>query len=235
MFRTKVLTAALLGGMLCAAPAMAQQTLSLNVGWFSVRGVADRVPGDTITENLFAESPYALSYRMSDFDNVTYGGEWLFPLGEFFEGGVGVSYYAQTVPSYYRDLTDESGGDIRQNLRLRTVPVTASIRFLPAGRHFPIQPYVGFGVSVVPWRYSEVGDFVDTSQNIYSADYHDSGVAVGPMVMAGLRVPVAHVFALGGEIRYLKADAQLDPTVGFLGNRIDLGGVSYLATFNIKF
>ncbi len=235
MHRTRTLVAALLVGMVWAAPAMAQQTLSLNVGWFTVRGIADRVPGDTVVANLFAESPYALSYRMSDFDNVTYGVDWLFPLGEFFEGGVGVNYYSRTVPSFYRDLTDESGADIRQNLGLRTVPVTASLRFLPTGRHFPIQPYVGFGVSVIPWRYSEVGDFVDTSQNIYTANYHDSGVTVGPMVMAGIRIPVAHVFALGGEVRYLKADAPLDPTVGFLGDRIDLGGISYLATFNIKF
>lgn len=232
---TKVLTAALLVVGICAAPAAAQQTLSLNVGTFQLRGVADRVPGDALVANLFAESPYALGFRVSDFDNVTFGGDWLFPLGEFFEGGVGVNYYAHTVPSYYLDLTDTGGGDITQNLRLRTVPVTGSIRFLPTGRRFFFQPYIGVGVSVIPWRYSEVGDFVDTSSNIYSADYHDSGVAVGPVVMAGLRVPIASAFSLGAEVRYLKADAPLDPTVGFLGSRIDLGGVSYLATFNIKF
>ena len=235
MFRFKVLAATLLVVGICAAPAAAQQTLSLNVGTFQLRGLADRVPGDTIVANLFAESPYALGFRMSDFDNTTFGGDWLFPLGEFFEGGIGVNYYARTVPSYYLDLTDESGNDIRQNLRLRTVPVTGSIRFIPTGRRFPFQPYVGIGVSVIPWHYSEVGDFVDTSQNIYTANYHDSGVAVGPVVMAGIRVPIAHAFALGTEIRYLKADAPLDPAAGFLGNRIDLGGISYLATFNIKF
>ena len=235
MLRTKILTATLLVAGICAAPAAGQQTLSLNVGSFQPRGVVDRVPGDTLVANLFAESPFALGFRMSDFNNVTFGGDWLFPLGEFFEGGVGVNYYAKTVPSFYLDLTDPNGGDITQNLRLREVPVTASIRWLPTGRHFFIQPYIGLGVSVIPWRYSEVGDFVDTSNNIYTADYHDSGVTVGPMVMAGIRVPIARAFSLGGEVRYLKADAPLDPTVGFLGDRIDLGGVSYLATFNIKF
>lgn len=236
MSRTKVLTATLVLVGLCAAPAMAQQqTLTLNAGWFTPRGASDRVVGDVLIADLFATSPYALGFRVSDFDNTTFGGDWLFPLGEFFEGGVGVNYYAQTVPSYYLDLTDESGGDITQNLRLREVPITASIRWIPTGRHFPIQPYLGVGVSVIPWRYSEVGSFVDTSNNIYTADYHDSGVSVGPTIMAGIRVPVARVFALGGEVRYMKADAPLDPTVGFLGDRIDLGGVSYLATFSIKF
>ena len=236
MFRTNALIAALLAVGLCAAPAAAQQTLSLNVGWFALQGAADRVPGDTIVANLFATSPYELSYRVSDFDNTTFGGDWLFPLGEFFEGGIGVNYYAKTVPSFYAELQDETtGADIRQNISLRAVPVTASIRFIPTGRRFPVQPYIGVGVSVVPWRYSEIGDFVDTANNVYTANYHDRGVTVGPMVMAGIRLPVARVFALGGEVRYLKAGAPLDPTVGFLGDRIDLGGLSYLATFSIKF
>ncbi len=236
MSRTTLLGAVVLTATAIAAPAAAQQsTLSLNVGTFQVQRIEDRVAGDTIVANLFADPPYALGYRVSDFDNVTVGGDWLFPIGDFFEGGVGVNYYAHTVPSFYTDLTDANGGDITQNLRLREVPITASIRFIPTGRHFPIQPYIGVGVSVIPWRYSEVGDFVDTSQNIFTADYHDSGVAVGPVVMAGLRVPVADAFSLGGEVRYMKADAPLDPTVGFLGDRIDLGGISYLATFNFRF
>ena len=240
MFRTNALIAALLAVGLCAAPAAAQQTLSLNAGLFTLRGVADRVPGDTLNANLFAESPFELSFRMSDFSNTTFGGDWLFPLGEFFEGGVGVNYYAHSVPSFYPDLQDQAtGADITQTLSLREVPVTASIRWLPTGRRFPIQPYIGVGVSVIPWRYSEVGTFVGpldgTSYPTFTADYHDSGVAVGAMVMAGIRLPIAHVFALGGEVRYLKADTSLDPTAGFLGDRLDLGGVSYLATFNIKF
>lgn len=239
MHRTRVLLAALLVGIVWAAPAMAQQqTLSLNVGWFTLRGAGDRVYGDALVQNLVHTSPvdYALSYRVSDFDNTTFGGDWLFPIGDFFEGGVGVNYYGKTVPSYYLNLQDQAtGGDITQDIRLREVPVTASLRFLPTGRHYPVQPYIGFGVSVIPWRYSEVGNFVDTNQNIYAANYHDSGVAVGWTVMAGLRVPVTRAVAFGGEVRYLNADAPLDPTVGFLGDRIDLGGISYLATLNLRF
>ena len=238
MYRTKVLAATLLVVGICAVPAAAQQqSLSLNVGWFSPTRTADRVGGDTLVANLFATSPYALGFRISDFDNTTFGADWLFPLGDYWEAGVGVSYYAKTVPSFYLDLTDESGGDIRQNLRLKEVPVNASLRFLPFGRRFPVRPYLGLGVSVIPWRYSEVGDFVDnaTPPNIYSADYHDSGVTFGWTLMAGVRVPVTRAVSFGGEVRYLNASTTLDPSVGFLGDRLDLGGISYLATFNIKF
>lgn len=233
MLRFKVFAAALLVVLVGAAPAMAQ-TLTLNVGWFTVRGIGDRVAGDTITENLFATSPFALTYRVSDFDNVTFGGDLLYPIGPFIEAGVGVNYYAKTVNSIYAELTAPGGGDIRQDLRLREVPITGSIRFLPLGRHYAVEPYIGIGLTIIPWRYSEIGDFVDTEQNIYSANYHDSGVAVGPSVMGGARVKVAPGFLIGGEIKYVAADADLDPTVGFLGNRIDLGGVSYMATFSIR-
>jgi hypothetical protein len=250
MLRIKVLVAVLLVAGFCAAPAMAQQqTLSLNVGWFAVRSLPDRVPGDTLVADWESASPFALgprtcvvAYRcdLSDFNNVTFGGDWLFSLGEFFEGGIGVNYYSKTVPTYYIQLQDQtSGGDITQDIRLRAVPVTASVRWLPLGRRFPVQPYLGVGVSVVPWTYSEVGTFagelVGTTYPTYTADYHDSGVAVGPTIMAGVRVPFARAFSIGGEVRYLKADSALKSGVGFLGDRIDLGGVSYLATFNIKF
>lgn len=235
MFRTTVLIAVLLAAVTIAAPATAQQSLSLNIGYFTLRGPESRVPGDTIVENLFATEPFALNYRVSDFDNGTYGVEWLAPLGDFFEWGVGVSYYQSTVPSSYRDLVDTNGGEIGQDLRLRTVPISATVRFVPTGRYAPIQPYIGAGVSVVPWRYSEFGNFIDPEMAIFQWNYHDQGVAVGAVVLAGVRVPIGRAFALGGEIRYLRADTTLDPLVGFQGDRLDLGGITYQTNFILRF
>ncbi len=85
---------ALFGALMFAAPAAAQQSLSLDIGYFDVRGEGSRVAGDTIVANLDATSPFALGYRVSDFNGVTFGAEWLFPLGALFEGGVGVNYYS---------------------------------------------------------------------------------------------------------------------------------------------
>jgi outer membrane protein W len=235
MFRRTVLIAALLAAVTVAAPAAAQQSLSLNIGYFTLRGTDSRVPGDTLVANLFATPPFALNYRISDFDNATYGVEWLAGVGDYFELGVGVNYYKSTVASSYLDLVDTNGGEVGQDLTLRTVPITASFRFYPLTRRAAIQPYVGAGVSVIPWRYSEVGDFIDPDMAIFQWDYHDQGVAVGPVALVGLRVPLGNAFAVGGEIRYVKADTTLDPTVGFQGNRLDLGGVTYQANFVIRF
>jgi opacity protein-like surface antigen len=221
---------------LFAAPAAAQQSLSFNIGYFDVRGEGSRVLGDTIVENLFADYPFALGYEVSDFNSVTYGAEWLFPLGKFLEGGVGVNYYQKTVPSFYLDLVDDAtGNDVTQDLRLRTVPITATIRFLPLGRRAPVQPYIGAGVGIIPWNYSENGDFADPSFQTFTWEYKDSGTAVGPVIFGGVRVPVSRAFSLGGEIRYQQADSELDPSVGFQGTRIDLGGITYQANFIVRF
>lgn len=230
------LLVALLAIGLFAAPAAAQQSLSFNIGYFDLRGESSRVTGDTIVENLFADYPFALGYRVSDFNSATYGAEWLFPLGKFLEGGVGVNYYQKTVPSFYADLVDNTTGrDITQDLKLRTVPITATIRVLPFGRRAAVQPYFGAGVAIIPWSYSETGDFADPSYQTFSWEYKDSGTAVGPVIFGGVRVPVSRAFSIGGEVRYQQADSALDPAVGFQGSRIDLGGITYQANFIVKF
>jgi hypothetical protein len=225
-----------LGTLALAAPAAAQQQLSLNIGYFALRGEGSRVAGDTIAENLFADYPFALGYRVSDFNNVTFGAEWLVPVGDVFEVGFGVNYYQKTVPSYYVDLEDEATGrDITQDLRLRTTPITATIRFVPTGRRATVKPYVGAGIGIVPWSYSESGDWVDSAYKTFTYEYKDSGTAVGPVVFGGLRVAVSRAFAVGGEIRWQLADSELDPDVGFQGTRIDVGGFTYSANFTVRF
>jgi len=213
--------------------AAAQQSLSLNIGGFVVRGESGRVAGDTLVADLSAGTPFALDFRIQDFNNVTFGGEWLIGVGNFLEGGVGVSYYVRTVPSVYRDLVNNDGTEIQQDLRLRIVPITATVRLLPLGRHAAVQPYLGAGVGLFAWRYSETGEFVDSSQNIFRANFVGSGTTAGPVILGGVRFPVSTGFALGGEVRYQKADGSL--STDFLGDKIDLGGVTYQVNFILRF
>jgi hypothetical protein len=225
-----------LGALALAAPAAAQQQLSLNIGYFALRGEGSRVAGDTLVANLTANYPFAMGYKISDFNNVTFGGEWLIPVGEFLEAGVGVSYYRKTVPSYFVDLVDNSTGrDITQDLRLRTTPITATLRWVPTGRRATVQPYLGAGLAIIPWSYSENGDFVDSAYNTFTYEYKDSGTAVGPVLFGGLRVRASRTIAVGGEIRWQLADSALNPDVGFQGTRIDLGGFTYAANVTVRF
>ena len=235
MHRTAVLALAVLALVATTAPAVAQQSLSLNIGYFAVRGEGGRVAGDTIVANLYADPPFALGYWVSDFNNITVGAEWLIPLGNFLEVGAGVNYYSETVPSWYPDLSNTNGSDITQSLRLQTVPVTGTLRLVMTGRRAAVQPYVGAGVAIVPWSYSEAGDFVDSNLDIFRWEYKDSGTAVGAVIFGGLRVALNRKVALGTEFRYQMVDAPLDPSVGFQGTRLDLSGMTYQGSVIFRF
>lgn len=220
-----------LTSLLHADAASAQQTLTLSIGMFSPRGEDARVEGDVLIANrdLFL-------FDFTDFRSLSLTGEWLVPVGDFVEAGGGIGFTTRTVPTIYDVYTRPDGTEIEQELKLRTVPMSATIRLLPLGRNAAFQPYVGGGIGVINYRYSETGDFIDFSRAgrpIYRDSYSATGNAVGPVAVFGARVPFGN-FSVGGEVRYQKADADLD-TVDFLGPKLDLGGFHYSATVGFRF
>jgi opacity protein-like surface antigen len=210
-----------------------QQSIGFNLGYFALRGADSRVGGDVLIEDLFDVEP--LAFDIKDFNGATVGAEWLFPLGDYLEGGIGAGFYQKTVPSVYANVVNDNGSEIEQDLKLRVVPLTATVRFLPIGRG-GVEPYVGAGVGLFNWKYSEVGDFVDTSDYaVFSQRYVATGNAFGPLVLGGIRFPVADAFLIGAEIRYQKAEGTDLLEQDFVGDKIDLGGWSTSATFHIRF
>jgi opacity protein-like surface antigen len=212
------------------APAAADQVINLYGGLFAVRGEDGRASGDTINQNL-----NTFLFNVSDFNGGAFGGDWYFGFGERLEAGVGVGFYQRTVPSVYRALVDVGGREIEQDFRLRNVPVTFTARFFPTGRTARVQPYVGGGLGINAWRYTETGEFVDSFDRIFRETFRDSGTALGPVILGGVRFPMTTNVLLGGEVRYQQARADLDPGVGFFGDRLDLGGVNWLFTVQFGF
>jgi hypothetical protein len=224
-----------------AVPAEAQirrvepsQSIGFNLGYFAVRGEDARVGGDVLLANLFDFEP--LAFDVGDFSGPSIGGEWLFGLGEFLEGGVGIGYYRRTVPSVYAGVVHETGREIEQDLRLRVVPTAFTVRFLPVGRG-GVEPYVGAGLGVFNWRYSEVGEFVDTRDySIFRDRFTANGTTAGPLVLGGIRFPVGGLWYVGGELRYQRAEGSIDMLeTELLGDRIDLGGWSTSFTVHFRF
>jgi outer membrane protein W len=228
-------------GLLLAATASAhaqvmrvepRQSIGLNLGYFAVRGEDSRVDGDVLWENLGS-----LAFEVKDFNFATFGGEWLFDVGDYLEAGVGANFYQRTVPSVYSAVTHSDGSEIEQDLKLRIIPLTATVRFLPLGRS-GVQPYVGAGIGWFNWRYSEAGEFVDfRDDSIFPARFVDSGSSVGPVVLGGIRFPVSDMWLVGGELRYQRAAGDLDPDEGFVqtAEKIDLGGWTTSFTFHLRF
>src|ERR1044071_4320041 len=149
-----------------APPARAQQTFNVSLGYFTPRGQDARVTGDVLNANR-----NFLEFAVKDFNGGSIGGEWLFPVGRYIEAGAGMSFTRRTVDSFYTRLVNEDRSDITQDLRLRMVPAAFTFRLLPLGQDHGFQPYVGGGLNVIAWRYSESGQFVGFDRSVFNNSY----------------------------------------------------------------
>lgn len=213
-----------------------RQAFGFNLGYFALKGEDARCPSSGQCDDVLVNNLESLAFDIKDFNTVSVGGEWLVGLGDYLEAGVGVGFTRRTVPSVYRDQVNVNGSEIAQDLKLRTVPFTATVRFLPIGRR-GIEPYVGAGIAVINWRYTETGEFVDfDDSSIFRDSFEAKGNAVGPVILGGIRFPVADVWDIGGEIRYQKAKGDTGGfDAGFLGTKIDLGGLTASVTMHVRF
>ena len=211
-----------------AQPARAQQTFNVSLGYFTPRGQDARVTGDVLNANR-----NFLEFDVKDFNGASIGGEWLFPVGRYIEAGAGVSFTRKTVPTVYSRLLNANGSEIEQELHLRMIPAALTFRVLPLGQDRGFQPYIGGGLGLISWRYSESGQFVDTrDSSIFNNSYSASGTKTGPVAMGGIRF-AGDSIATGFEVRYQAAEADLAPP--FAGPKLDLGGWSYLFTLGARF
>lgn len=215
-----------------SAQAQVTQSVNLGAGYFMVRGEESRDADDVLLEDL-----QSLAFEVKDFNGGLLNGEWLIGFGDRVELGFGAGFYQRTVPSVYADFVDSDGTEIEQDLKLRIVPVTATVKFLPFGRAGDFQPYAGGGVALLNWKYSEVGEFVDfTDGSIFRDQYTANGSTVAPIVFGGLRVPLSgDVFAFNGELRWQGGKGDLGADSGLLTDTIDLGGISLMGSVQIRF
>ena len=213
-------------------PAWAQQSsLSLNLGYFALRGEDTRISDDVIIENLGL-----FAFGFDQFNNASVGAEWLVEFGEYVEVGFGVGFYRQTVLSVYDDFVNLDGTEIEQDFKLHVAPVMGTARFFPFGHRSAIQPYAGAGVGFFNWRYSEVGEFVDfTTFDVFRDRFVAEGNDVGAVYLGGVRVLAGSRFAVGVEVRYQDVQGVVGIDQGFLEERIDLGGLTTSFTFNVGF
>jgi outer membrane protein W len=225
----------LVAGLFAPSAAHAQQSLSFHLGGFVPRGEDARVRENGRSNDVLVNNLDFLAFNIKDFAGGTAGMEYLAGLGNWFDAGLGVEIFKREVPSVYADFVNANGAEIEQTLKLRVIPFTATVRFLPMGRSNRIEPYIGAGLGVFNWRYSESGEFVDfRDTSIFRESFVGSGSATGPVIVGGLRIP-AGPWSIGGEVRYQRAEGDLPAEQDFSASKIDLGGVTYVVTFNVRF
>jgi hypothetical protein len=230
-----------------ATPASAQvvQSVQVGVGGFFPAGINSRDNDDVLLRNYLGEAlpgrpsvTDALAFEMRDFRSAHLTGEWNVTVGDRIELGIGTGFYRKTVPTVYYDLEDDRGRDISQELSLRIAPITGVVRFMPFGRAGQAQPYVGAGVSLLNFRYSEDGDFVDgDTLDVFSDRYTVSGRTVGTVLLGGIKLPLnGDIYGLNIEGRYQMGVGDTGGTNNqFLADKIDLRGFHLLATFQVRF
>ena len=223
-------------GLVVVPAASAQPSFNMYLGGFTPASLDARGSDDVLFQNnaFLTTLNRDRGIDINEFNGFTFGGEYLIPFGRNIEAGLGLGFYQKTAPVVYTDSVNANGQEIFQDLKLRVVPFSATVRLLPLGTNSPIQPYIGAGVGVFAWRYSETGEFIDSRNNIFVDSFSASGSVAGPVVLGGVRFPIGAMTA-GGELRWQGAKADLPGDQGFAGPRIDLGGMNYLFTIGFKF
>ena len=209
-----------------------RNAVNFTIGYFALKGVESRVDDDVLVADLLNQHP--LLFEVKDFNGAVFSGEYLLGVGRNFEVGVGLGFSQKSVPSVYVDLTHSNGDEIRQELKLRQIPVSFTGRFLILPRGSKVEPYVGGGIVAIRYQYSEVGEFVDGAGDIFPDVYKANGTTAGPIVLAGLRAPVGR-WTVGGEMRWQKVEASGLAAERFLGDKLDLGGWTTNFTFGVRF
>ena len=215
--------------LLVPSIASAQQTLNFSVGGFVPKDASGRD-----VDNVLVNNQDFLAFDIDDFHGATFGAEWLANLGDKFEAGLGIGYYSDSVPAVYWDFVNANGSEIEQDLNLRVVPFTATVRFLPMGHGKGLEPYIGGGVGVLSWRYREKGEFLATDGSIFRDEFETDGTASGPLFLGGVRVPVGS-WGLGFELRHQSGEGKIPAADDFAGTSIDLGGFTYNFTVHVRF
>lgn len=208
----------------------------VRLGYFMPRGEGE----------VWEENEEVFTTSISDFNDFVWGVSFTSGLANNVELGVNADFYSATTTAGYRDYLDEFGFPILHDTRLRQLPLTVDLRFLPTGRYRsgsrggavtrPVL-YLGVGAGVNFWDYEETGEFIDFSSpdlEIFPGQFADEGVAWEVHAVGGLEIPLNGGFNLLLEGRYSWCEAELGGDLAGLGD-LQLGGASILVGGSFRF
>src|SRR5437773_9888736 len=103
----------LIFGFAAAPEASAQQSINLFLGGFTPRTLDARDRGDVIIgDNIFLSTlNSSRGIDIRQFNQATFGGEWLMGIGPLFDAGLGLGFYQRTVPTVYTDFVNSDGSE----------------------------------------------------------------------------------------------------------------------------
>lgn len=179
-----------------------------------------------------------LDFTFSDFNVPVIGVEWLVPFGNLLEAGLGASFSRDTVPTVHVGVANSDGSPIPRDLGLRQMPIALTVRVLPLGQSYSVQPYIGGGVALISWQFRESGDFAAANRRtIFRGEHYSAnGSAIAPTLLAGMRAVTLDRYAFGIEARYQRGRGHFGPVFARqVDPDLDLGGLTLLVTAGKRF
>ena len=241
-----LLAAVAAGTSLTARPAAAQQPDGFlfrqpvgSVGFhfgYMVPGAGSEV-FDFVNEQLTVDR--------SDFQTAVLGGELAVRVTSRLDVALGISVSESQTSSEFRDWVDADDLPIEQVTSLRQVPITISAKayLQEPGRKVgrlawvpsSFAPYVGGGVGLVWYEFTQTGDFVDfDTLEVFNDFLKSDGNTFTAHGLVGADFSLTPRVVLTGEGRYSwgKGDMSQD-FVDF--DALDLSGFRATAGFKLRF
>jgi hypothetical protein len=218
-------------------------SLDARIGGFFPRMRDCGIPSDQPAKyTLFQDDCELYFVGKGDFDSLYGGIEYSGVLSPYLEVGVSVDGFSRSVDTSYRDYTRADGSEIRQTLKLTSVPVGVTVRIIPTSKRVRVAPYVGGGIDAVFYTYEEFGDFIDffdPDLPVIADSFRSESVAFGVHAVGGVRFYLNRDFAITGEGKYLWAGDDMGddfaPNEPGLVNRIDLSGWAFTVGLHVRF
>jgi hypothetical protein len=171
----------------------------------------------------------AFDLDVSDFTHVMGGVALDLQLKTYLDISVGLDGYSRRVSSQYRDFIRDDGTEIQQSFKLKVLPITGGLRFLPVQKFHKFIPHVAAGIGLYYFDYQEEGEFINRSSfEIFGDAFRDRGITPGAYVGAGLEFRVSEGIDPGqgwfvfGQFRRHWATTELSGD--FDTEELDLGG-----------
>ena len=219
--------AGLVVGFLTAPAASAQQSVNFYMGGFEptsadARGdISGGLSNDVLVSNLDF-----LSFSIKDFNGFTFGGEWLDWPARQLRRGPRRRVLSGNRAAVDHDFVNVNGTEIVQDLKLRIVPFTATVRCLPLGHDAASSRTSAAASASSAGATARAASSCDRRSHDLQRHLRRQRHCDRPVILGGVRVPIGPT-AVGGEARYQSAKGKLPADQDFAGTKIDLGGLNY--------
>jgi hypothetical protein len=178
--------------------------------------------------------------EVGDFNYLMGGIELDLAVASYLDVAVGFDGYSRRVDSNYRDFVREDGTQIQQSFKLKVLPITGGLQFLPLRRFRRLIPRVGAGAGLYYFDYQESGEFITGSSfQIVPGSFGDTGVVPGVHVSAGAEFMFSEGIDPGegwfvfGQFRRHWASVELPGE--FDHQELDLGGTELGFGVSLRF